>query len=84
MTKMTLDLSKNILAQEIESWKNFGQTLRMEDGKLFLEMLNQCYQFKESVNAKGDLYLTESLLISLIFLQHKIINSLILEHLHTR
>jgi hypothetical protein len=81
---MTLDLLKDILAQEIESWKNFGQTLRMEDGKTIPRMLNQCYQFKESVNTKGDLYSTESLLISLIFLQHKIINSLILERLYTR
>jgi hypothetical protein len=36
-------------------------------------MLHSSYKYSVAINAKGDQYSTESLLISLIFDQHKIL-----------
>jgi hypothetical protein len=65
------------LAQEIETWKGFADTLRGEDRSLFLQMLEQCYQYERAINSKGEYYSAESFLMALVFLQHKIINILI-------
>jgi len=67
----------DILAQEIETWKGFADTLREEDRSLFLQMLEQCYQYERAINSKGEYYSAESFLMALVFLQHKIINILI-------
>ena len=67
----------DILAQEIETWKGFADTLRGEDRSLFLQMLEQCYRYERAINSKGEYYSAESLLMVLVFLQHKIINILI-------
>jgi hypothetical protein len=74
---LTLFPNEDILAKEIQSWSGFADALRQEDRVLFLRMLNQCYQYIDSINSKGEYYSTESLLISLIFSQHKIIDWLI-------
>ena len=74
---MTLFPNEDILTKEIQAWNGFSEALREEDRMLFLPMLHQCYQYIESINAKGEYYSTESLLISLVFIQHKIINWLI-------
>jgi hypothetical protein len=67
----------DILAQEIETWKGFADILRGEDRSLFLQMLEQCYRYERAINSKGEYYSAESLLMILVFLQHKIINILI-------
>ncbi|HEY7228700.1 MAG TPA: hypothetical protein VH481_11330 [Nitrososphaeraceae archaeon] len=69
--------NEDILAQELESWRGFADALREEDRTLFLRMLDECYQFINSINSKGEYFSTESLLMSLVFVQHKIINWLI-------
>jgi hypothetical protein len=74
---MILFPNKDILTQEIQSWQGFAETLRSEDRKLFSQMLNDCYQLNESINSKGEYFSTESLLMGLVFVQHKIINWLI-------
>lgn len=74
---MTLFPNEDILTREIQAWSGFAEALREEDRVLFLRMLNQCYKYVDSINSKGEYYSTESLLISLIFVQHKIINWLI-------
>jgi hypothetical protein len=74
---MILFPNKDILTQEIQSWQGFAETLRSEDRKLFSQMLNDCYQLNEAINTKGEYFSTESLLMGLIFVQHKIINWLI-------
>jgi hypothetical protein len=75
--KLALFPDEDTLTQEIESWKGFADALREEDRELFLKMLEQCYQYIDSINSKGDYYSTESLLMSLVFVQHKIISWLI-------
>jgi hypothetical protein len=66
--------NEDILTQEIQAWIGFADALREEDRVLFLRMLEQCYQYADSINSKGEYYSTESLLMSLVFVQHKIIN----------
>jgi hypothetical protein len=74
---MILFPNKDILTQEIQSWQGFAETLRSEDRKLFSQMLNDCYQLNDAINTKGEYFSTESLLMGLVFVQHKIINWLI-------
>ena len=74
---MTLFPNEDILTREVESWRGFADALREEDRVLFLRMLDECYQFINSINSKGEYFSTESLLMSLVFVQHKIINWLI-------
>jgi len=74
---MILFPNEDILARELESWRGFADALREEDRTLFLRMLDECYQFIDSINSKGEYFSTESLLMSLVFVQHKIINWLI-------
>ena len=74
---MTLFPNEDILTQEIESWKGFADCLSEEDRVLFLQMLDECYQYINSINSKGEYFSTESVLMSLVFVQHKIINWLI-------
>jgi hypothetical protein len=69
--------NEDTLIQEIQSWRGFADALREEDRELFLRMLEQCYKYEDSINSKGEYYSTESLLMSLVFVQHKIINWLI-------
>jgi hypothetical protein len=71
---LTLFPNEDILTQEIQAWTGFADALREEDRVLFLRMLEQCYQYVDSINSKGEYYSTESLLMSLVFVQHKIIN----------
>ena len=77
MIELTLFPNEDILTREIQAWSGFAEALREEDRVLFLRMLKQCYKYVDSINSKGEYYSTESLLISLIFVQHKIINWLI-------
>lgn len=79
---MTLFPNEDTLTQEIESWIGFADALREEDRVLFLRMLNECFQYTSSINSKGDYFSTESLLMSLVFVQHKIINWLINRNLN--
>jgi hypothetical protein len=74
---MTLFPNEDILAQEVESWRGFADALREEDRELFLRMLDECYQYIYSINSKGEYFSSESLLMSLVFVQHKIIDLLI-------
>lgn len=71
---MALFPNEDILTREIQAWSGFADALREEDRALFLRMLRQCYQYVDSINSKGEYYSTESVLISLIFVQHKIID----------
>lgn len=74
MTPLSQD---DILTQEIESCQDFGEIMRSGDRKLFQQMLDECHQLCEAINAKGGLYSTESLLMGLAFLQHKMIKRLL-------
>jgi len=77
MTILPKVLPNDILASEIESWKGFSEIMRSHDRKLFLQMLDECYQFSSAINSKGELFSTESMLMRIVFAQQKIINELV-------
>lgn len=68
---------EDVLAKEVESWRSFAESLRAEDRELFIKMLNDCYRYAEAVNAKGEPFPAEALLMALIFSQHKMIGWLV-------
>jgi hypothetical protein len=73
--------NKDILHKEIESWNNhFGYALREENRILFNKVLSECLsdgQYLNAVNSKGENYSTESLFMSLILQQQRMISQLI-------
>ncbi len=74
------DGNNDILAKEIESWKDFRYALREENALLFNEMLSECRQNKYYIRAavsKGENYSAESLFMILVLQQQKMINELI-------
>ena len=62
-----------ILKQELDKWNNFFFILRKKNRKLFEKMLQPSYKYSDAINAKGKEFSTESLLISLIYDQHKML-----------
>ncbi|NIM26097.1 MAG: hypothetical protein GTN35_03735 [Nitrososphaeria archaeon] len=74
---MSLFPHDDLLAKEIESWKAFGDGLRAEDRKLFNKMIRQCYQYLKAINSKGPSYTTSSMMLSLILIQHQMIQFLL-------
>lgn len=74
---MSLFPDKDILAREIESWKGFADSLREEDRKLFTTMLANCHIYAAAINAKGEPFPAEALLMVLVFQQQRMINWLI-------
>lgn len=45
--------------------------------KIFLQMLNDCHRFSNAINALGEPFPAEALLMTLVFIQHKMISWLI-------
>jgi hypothetical protein len=70
---ISLFLNKDILTVEIESWKSFANSLNSEKEKeLFKRMLNDyCNYAGIVVNAKGNYFSSEPLVIALILSQYK-------------
>ena len=57
-------VDEDILAREIESWKDFRYALREEDALLFDKMLSECRHNKDYIRTarcKGEGYSAESL-----------------------
>jgi hypothetical protein len=66
--------SEDIRTKEIESWKGFADSLKSEkDRRLFNKLLNDCYKYAIAINAKGEPFPTEPLIMSLLLSQHKMI-----------
>ncbi len=68
-----MSLSDDEIMEEIESWRGFGDALRIEDRELFRNMLRSCYEYTPSMHAKASPFSVEALLMSLLLLQHKTI-----------
>ena len=70
---------EDILNKEIESWRGFEYALREENRILFHKMLNECSEkeYAKCMITKGENFSTESLFLTLIFQQHKMINELV-------
>jgi len=70
---MSLFPTEDVLTKEIESWKGFADGLPADDRKAFTKMLNNCYKYAKAINAKGEPFPTETVIMALLFLQHKLI-----------
>jgi hypothetical protein len=71
---MSLFPHEDVLTKEIESWKGFADSLKSEKHRqLFNKMLNDCYKYAIAINAKGEPFPTEPLIMSLLLSQHKMI-----------
>jgi hypothetical protein len=71
---------EKILTKEIESWSKFEYALREEDRLLFKKMLNECQQkeeYSKAFKARGEYNSAESLFMTLIFQQQKMISNII-------
>jgi hypothetical protein len=72
---MSLFPNEDILTKEIESWKGFANSLSSkEDRELFTSMLNECYKYATAINAKGQPFPAEPLIMTLLLSQHKMID----------
>ena len=71
--KMTIIHNSIILKKELDKWKTYSDILRKPNRDLFNQMLQSSYKYSNAIDAKGDNYSTESLIMSLLFEQYKII-----------
>jgi plastocyanin len=72
---MSLFPNEDILTKEIASWKSFGDSLSSkEDRQLFEKMLNDCYKYATAINAKGEPFSAEPLIMALLLSLHKMID----------
>jgi hypothetical protein len=69
---MILFPKEDVLTKEIASWKSFVDSLSSkEDRELFEKMLNDCYKYAAAINAKGQPFPAEPLIMALLLSQHK-------------
>lgn len=67
-------LSNDDLESEIKSWEKFADTLRDKDKKLFYDMLKKARKYATAVKVRKDGFSQEILFMSILLLQHKILN----------
>jgi hypothetical protein len=70
---------EDVLTREIETWCGFIDKLPSDEDKAILrKLLNNCYEYSVAINdhAQEHPFTTESLIMSLLLTQHKLINRL--------
>jgi hypothetical protein len=70
---MSLFPNDDILTKEIESWNGFADTLPAEDRKTFTKMLSDCYKYAKAINAKGQPFPAEPVIMAMLLSHHKMI-----------
>ncbi|MGA7369415.1 MAG: hypothetical protein WBX01_09810 [Nitrososphaeraceae archaeon] len=76
---MSLFPDENVLTKEIESWRGFIVKLPSDEDKaIFTKLLNDCHKYSVAINNHAQLhpFPSESLIMSLLLTQHKLINRL--------
>jgi hypothetical protein len=73
---LSLNPSDDILTQIIQSYEGYADLLRGQERKEFDEMLRLCYRYAEAINAKGEPFPEEAVIMTLLFKQHLIIKEL--------
>jgi hypothetical protein len=72
---MSLFPKEDVLTKEIASRKSFVDSLSSkEDRELFEKMLNDCYKYAAAINAKGQPFPAEPLIMALLLSQHKMMD----------
>ena len=62
---------RRISDREIENRESYASQLNENDKELFYQMLKSVNKYSPSIEAKGESYATQSLIISLLLEQHK-------------
>ncbi|MGA9153999.1 MAG: hypothetical protein WBZ36_25750 [Candidatus Nitrosopolaris sp.] len=70
---MSLFPDEDVLTQEIQSWRGFADQLPVKDRQIFMKMLNDCYKYSTAINAKGQPFPSEPVIMALLLSQHKLI-----------
>ena len=73
---MSLNPNDDILTQIIKSYEGYADLLRGQERKEFEEMLRFSYRYAEAINAKGEPFPEEAVIMTLLFKQHLIIKEL--------
>jgi hypothetical protein len=73
---LSLNPSDDILTQIIKSYEGYADLLRGQERREFDEMLRLCYRYAEAINAKGEPFPEEAVIMTLLFKQHLIIKEL--------
>ncbi|MPZ08281.1 MAG: hypothetical protein GEU26_18010 [Nitrososphaeraceae archaeon] len=77
--RMSLFPEEDVLTREIETWRDYIDKLPSEEDKVVLtKLLNGCYKYAVAINSHAQLhpFPAESLIMSLLLSQHKLINQL--------
>jgi hypothetical protein len=75
VVSVSLSPNEDSLTNEgIESWKDFANSLHDDNRELFNNMLNDCYKCAAAINAKGELFPAEPLIMAVLLSQHKMID----------
>jgi hypothetical protein len=74
---MSLFPDKDTISRLKEAWICYADALRQEDREAFLTMMDKCYAHAAAINAKGEPFPNEALLMSLVFSQYQMINWLV-------
>lgn len=51
----------------------FADQLPVKDRQIFMKMLNDCYKYSTAINAKGQPFPSEPVIMALLLSQHKLI-----------
>jgi hypothetical protein len=73
---MSLFPDEDVLTKEIESWRGFIDKLPSDEDKaVFTKLLNDCYKYSVAINSQAQMhpFPSESLIMSLLLSQHKLI-----------
>jgi hypothetical protein len=73
---MSLFPEEDVLTKEIETWRGFIDKLSSnKDRKILTKLLDDCYKHSVAINSHTKLhpFPSESLIMSLLFSQHKLI-----------
>jgi hypothetical protein len=76
---MSLFPDEDVLTREIETWRGFIDKLPSDEDKAILtKLLNECYEYSLAMNNHAQMhpFPAESLIMSLLLIQHKLINHL--------
>ena len=72
---MSLFPNEDILTKEIGSWRSFAASLNSQEYReIFNKMLADCYKYANAINAKGEPFHSEPLLMSLLLSQQKMVD----------
>jgi hypothetical protein len=84
---MSLFPDEDVFTKEIETWRGFIEKLPSGEDKFVLtKLLNDCYKYSVAINNHAQIhpFLSESLIMSLLLIQHKLIDQLKLMMQSTR